>query len=178
MLNASMSREFGSFFWLGIAFGMSGAMARSVADITQVVSGEIGPIVRGMGFSLVELRVGASHKRTHVTVVVYRPEDLGIEDIARLTRVIRPRLDLIDALENVTLEVSSPGVDRKIRSREEYAIFIGRGVKLLVTEEKEWRGGIIMAADENRVILQEKDRIAEIEIEKIIKARLDYTQED
>lgn len=157
---------------------MPGAMGQSVEDATQIVSREIEPMVRGMGFSLVELRVGFSHERTHVTVVVYRPENLGIEDIARLTRVIRPRLDLIDALENVTLEVSSPGVDRRIRSKEEYAIFKGRGARLMISGEKEWRGGIIMDADKTRVVLQERDRISEIEIDRISKARLDYTQED
>lgn len=178
MVSASMSREFGSFFWLGIACKVPEATGQSVKDTTRIVCGEIEPMVRGMGFSLVELRVALSHKRTHVTVVVYRPENLGIEDIARLTRVIRPRLDLIEALENVTLEVSSPGVDRKIRSKEEYVIFKGRGVRLLLSGEEEWRGGIIADADETSVTLKEKDRITEIEIAEIIKARLDYTQED
>jgi ribosome maturation factor RimP len=157
---------------------MAEATEQTAGDTTQIICGEIEPIIRGMGFALVELRVGFSHKRTHVVVVVYRSENLGIEDIARLSRVIRPRLDLIDAMENVTLEVSSPGLDRKLRSRKEYEIFKGRGLRLLVAGEKEWRGGIIKDADDTRVVLQEQDRITEIEIEKISKARLDYTQED
>ena len=144
----------------------------------DTIEAEVAPIVEGMGFSLVELKLGLSHKQARVTVVVYRPQNLGIDDIAKLSRVIRPRLDLIEGLENVTLVVTSPGVDRVIKSRQEFAIFKGRGTRILVEGEADWHCGVIEDADEKTVVLETKNGTEALDIDRIKKARLDYTQED
>ena len=146
--------------------------------MSDEIEADISPIVEEMGFSIVEFSVGFSHNQTHVTLVVYRPEDLGIEDISRLSRVVRPRLDLIDGLEDVILVVSSPGVDRKIKSRREYAIFRGRGIRALLDGESEWHSGVIHRANEKVLVLEGKNGFEELDIDAIKIARLDYTQED
>ncbi|MBN1835347.1 MAG: hypothetical protein JW820_05815, partial [Spirochaetales bacterium] len=80
---------------------------------------EVTPIVSGMGFRLVELRHGQSHRQNHVSVTVYRPEGVSVGDCAAISRVLHPRLELMEELENLRLEVTSPGLDRVIKSPEE-----------------------------------------------------------
>ena len=77
----------------------------------QLIS-EVEPLVSGMGFSLVELRLGRSHKQNHVALVVYRPEGVSIDDLAAISKNLYPRLELIEELDNLRLQVSSPGLDR------------------------------------------------------------------
>ena len=43
-------------------------------------------------------------------------------------------------MEDLTLEISSPGIDRKLKSNEELAIFEDRGVRVLVGDQ--WLAGI------------------------------------
>jgi ribosome maturation factor RimP len=147
----------------------------STGDLEDTIEEEIQPIVEGMGFFLVELKVGFSHNLVHVTVVVYRTDDMGIDDLTSLTRNLRPRLDLIDGLDNVSLTVASPGIDRIIKSRKEYSIFKGRGIKVLLLGESEWQGGTIDEADQEFITLAGRDGIEKIDLASIQKARLDNT---
>ena len=85
---------------------------------------EVEPIVTGMGFTLVELRHSRSKNQNHVILVVYRRDGVGINECAAISKNLYPRLELIDGLENLQLQVSSPGLDRVLKSDEEYSIFV------------------------------------------------------
>lgn len=63
--------------------------------------------------------------------------------------MIKPRLELMEELGDFTLVCTSPGIDREIKDRSEYAIFKGRGVRVLFNNESDWVGGIIKDDDEN-----------------------------
>ena len=83
------------------------------------LASEIKPILQEQGFSMVEIKIGRSHKLTQVTLVVYRSDGMDVDELSRLNRRIRPLLENFDDLEDLSLVVSSPGVDRKIKSEEE-----------------------------------------------------------
>ena len=51
-------------------------------EIRQAVE----PILAGMGFSLVELSVGRLKGATRVTVILYRPQGVGIDECAEVSR--------------------------------------------------------------------------------------------
>jgi len=138
---------------------------------------EIAPAIEGSGFSIVELKIGRSHKSVRVTIVVYSSEGVGVDDLSSLSRMIKPRLELMDELGDFTLVCTSPGIDREIKDRSEYAIFRGRGVKVLLCNESEWLGGIIKDEDEKFLYLQTSRGLRSIEFESIRKAKLDYDQE-
>lgn len=131
-----------------------------------------------MGFEVVEVKLGLSHKLSHISIVVYNKNGVGINDCSSISRNILPRLELIEELDNITLEVTSPGIDRQIKSKEEYDIFVGRGIKLLLIDSSEWTGGIISEVKNNKLFLLKEKEIIEIEMNSIKKAKLDYSQED
>jgi ribosome maturation factor RimP len=138
---------------------------------------EIGPVLEGVGFSLVELKVGRSHKLVRVTVVVYRREGVGVNDLSTLSRMIKPRLDLLEELGDFTLVFASPGINREIKHSCEYSIFKDRGIRVLLKDEVEWMGGIIKDSDGKSLYLQTSKGLEKIELEAIRKAKLDYNQE-
>lgn len=135
------------------------------------------PIVAGMGLALVELRHNRSHRQNHVSVVVYRPQGVGVEDCAALSRTLYPRLELIEGLENLRLEVSSPGLDRVIKDFEEFAIFKGRGVRVLRAGADEYLGGMIRDVRGQTLVLETRAGTIEVGRAEIRKARLDSLEE-
>jgi ribosome maturation factor RimP len=135
------------------------------------------PIVEGMGFALVELRHNRSRRQNHVSVVVYRPQGVGVEDCAAMSRTLYPRLELIEGLEDLRLEVSSPGLDRVIKSFEEFGIFKGRGVRVLRVGCDDFLPGIIVEVTGETLVLRARGETIEIRRADIRKARLDSAEE-
>ena len=138
---------------------------------------EVEPIIDGMGFKLVEVKLGLSHKLSHISIVIYSKDGVGVNDCSGVSKNILPRLELIEELDNISLEVSSPGLGRQIKTKEEYNIFIGKGIKLLLIDSLDWIFGIISEVRGNIIILSTKKGIIEIEMKNIKKAKLDYKQE-
>lgn len=147
-------------------------------EIVQAAVREaVTPIVTGAGFAVVELRHNRSHHQNHVSLVLYRPEGVGVEDCALLSRTLYPRLELIEGLEDLRLEVSSPGLDRVLKSFEEFAIFKGRGVRVLRTGSDEFLPGIIEDVKGDTLVLRTKGESVEIRQADIRKAKLDSGEE-
>ena len=134
-------------------------------------------VVRGMGMFLIKLTVfqgNASRNSRNVSVkaVVYRDGITGIEDCSRVHRAILPRLELAFPGQDISLEVSSPGIDRIIKDGKELAFYIGRGVRFYRTDISDWTEGILLAVDEQKIILRAKEGETELPYEIIGKAQL------
>ena len=139
------------------------------------LAGEIEQVVNPLGFDVVEVSINRSHRLNHVRVTVHRSTGVGVDDCTRISRLIRPRLEAI--YPDLALEVSSPGVDRVIKSAREYEIFRDRGVRILLGTEPEWIGGTIEGVLDDAVLLRRGGRQLRLPVSEIRKARLDPSQE-
>ena len=64
-------------------------------------------------------------------VFIESPTGVDIETCMRVSRSLRPALDEAgEGLENVDLEVSSPGAERRLRNLDDYTRFLGQRVNL------------------------------------------------
>lgn len=138
---------------------------------------DIKPIVSGLGFDIVELKIGRAKKEIHITVVIYKSDGIGINDCTLVSKTIQPRIELFDEIERFILRVTSPGIDRVIKTGEEFRIFKNRGVKILLSGSNEWIGGIIREAGDTSFSLVTKEGIMKIDYTTIKKSKLDYTEE-
>jgi ribosome maturation factor RimP len=145
--------------------------------LIDLLRDEIEPIVTGMGFTLVELRHNRSRKQNHIAVIIYSLDGVGVEDCAVVSKNLHPRLELLEGLDNLRLEVSSPGLNRVLKSPSEYEIFKGRGVRILQVGENEWIGGRIDGLRGESVLLNDGGTVKEISLADIRKAKLDESQE-
>jgi ribosome maturation factor RimP len=138
---------------------------------------DITPIIESMGLKLVDVSLARTHRLTHVRVVVHKPlGGVTVDECGEVARVLQPRLETRDDMEDLTLEVSSPGIDRKLKSNSELSIFAGRGVRVLVGDQ--WLAGIIKGVEGNMLsLLQEDEQMKNIDLATIKKARLDHTLE-
>jgi ribosome maturation factor RimP len=142
--------------------------------LDETIRGEIEPVLSAMGYALVELSVGRRKGVSHVVVVLHRPGGVGVDQCTEAARAIRPRLELVEGLADVTLEVSSPGIERTLKDAAEYGIFRGRGVRVLPAEGGEWIGGVIEAFRDGTLFLRTPEGTREFPPGAVRRARLDY----
>jgi len=144
------------------------AGTRAEQELLELVK----PIVEGMGYRLVELGLHRSHGSSRVNVVIYRPEGVGVDDCAALSRNLKPRLELAAGLGEVGLEVSSPGLDRVLKDPAEYEIFRGRGLRLWLHGAEDWLDGVCQGVQDGELSLQRAGQPVRVRLEEIVKARL------
>jgi len=99
------------------------------------------PAVTGLGYELVRVQVKGG-KRTTLQIMAERRDGRAmlVEDCARLSREISALLETADPIAgDYDLEVSSPGIDRPLMKREDYARFAGHEAKLEVDPPIEGR---------------------------------------
>jgi ribosome maturation factor RimP len=146
--------------------------------LEDAVNHEVEPIIKAMGFIPVEVKVGRTKNQSIISIVIYRSEGVGVDDCAKVSKNIYPRLELVEELGNFSLEVSSPGIGRILRTKEEYKIFQGRAVSILTSQSNEWLNGIIDHVDDCYVFLNVKGNIMSVGFDVIKKAKLAYSLEE
>ncbi|GAB6391311.1 MAG: ribosome maturation factor RimP [Treponematales bacterium] len=134
----------------------------------------IEPVARGLGFSLVEVLVSRHRGACQVRVTVSGRDGAapGVNECSLVHRAIIPRLELALGGRDMSVEVSSPGTGRLIKSGSEFALFAGRQVRCYLTDISGWVCGTVRAADERAVTLEGKDGPVTLPYERIGKARL------
>jgi ribosome maturation factor RimP len=88
------------------------------------------------GVELVEAELRGGGKARMLRVTIDKPEGVTHEDCANVSRDLSAVLDVEDAVQggSYTLEVSSPGLDRKLLKPEDFTRFAGNRVKLMTRE--------------------------------------------
>jgi ribosome maturation factor RimP len=143
----------------------------------QSLQDQISGVVTGMGYSIVDVDQSVVKGRIHVHLVVYRKEGVNVDNCAEIHKTIAPRLELLLDDRDVALQVASPGIDRILKSNAEFAVFAGRGVKVLRKSTMEWTAGMVEESDESSVTLTLEGTSEVIPFSDVQKAKLDYTQE-
>jgi ribosome maturation factor RimP len=138
---------------------------------------ELEPLLSEAGLKLVELSVSRHRGSVQVRITVFSPRGTGTAECAKAHRIAYPKAVDVLVHSDPGLEVSSPGIDRALRSDREWAIFSGKGVRVLLRDEQEWFGGRIQSADGRTVTLACPGGSRVIELEAVSKARLDSSQE-
>jgi ribosome maturation factor RimP len=88
-------------------------------------------VAASSGLEVVEVELRGGGKARMLRVVIDKPSGVTHEDCARLSREVGTILDVEDAISGqYTLEVSSPGLDRKLIRAADYERFTGSRIKL------------------------------------------------
>ncbi len=95
------------------------------------VAAVVEPSMRAAGFRLVRVKVSGEAGCT-VQVMAERPDgSMNVEDCEAVSRLISPLLDVEDPIERAyRLEISSPGIDRPLVRRSDFARWAGHRAKI------------------------------------------------
>lgn len=96
----------------------------------------VGPVIEGMGFELVRIRLMSSTKSKTLQIMAERPTGgIEVDECAQISTAVSAVLDVEDPIEDeFTLEVSSPGIDRPLTRLKDFETFEGYEARI-ETEE-------------------------------------------
>ena len=121
---------------------------------------ECATLVEGLGYKLVDLKIIPAKTITKISAIITStdPEvSLGVNDCAKVHRALLPRLEALLGTEDTTMELTSPGIEHNIKNAAEFAIFVGRNVRVWDKTVTDWVSGKIVSADEKSVELEKEE---------------------
>lgn len=142
----------------------------------EELRGLISPILEAEGLDLVEFNFSRSRGAALLRLLVDRKEGgITVEECAGLNRRIGALLDGQDFIrDRYILEVSSPGLDRPLKERNDFLRCLNRKIWILLKEplkgNSEIRGAVKAVKEENLEIDCE-GLLSKIPISGIIKAK-------
>lgn len=136
------------------------------------------PLIEGLGFNLVELRIIPAKTLNTVRLVISKKdttstEGISVNDCAKVHRILQPRLEALISSKEVSMEVTSPGMERNIKNAAEFALFVNSYVRLWNTDVTDWVPGKIVEANDSTIqIEKENGEKLTMPFDKIAKAKL------
>jgi ribosome maturation factor RimP len=134
-------------------------------DVATRVSELVEPLIQAHGADLYDVVHGGA------TLQVLVGGDVDLEELAVLTREISVVLDEADPMpDRYTLEVSTPGLERTLRTPKHYTGAIGERVKVKINQGDQRRlDGVLHAADDEGFVVDtgtEQRRLSYSDVER------------
>ena len=142
--------------------------------IKEKVREAIEPTVNELGYRIWDVtyqKIGADY---HLEITIDSDDGINIDDCEKVHRAIDPILDECDPIEGFYyLEVSSPGIERELRTPEHILLSIGETVEVKLFSAKDGKKsfvGEIVSYEEGKVTFLldgENIELSENEISKM-----------
>jgi len=117
----------------------------------------LGPVVSDLGYELWELEHAPRAGGALLRLYIDSPDGISLEDCERVSRAVSASLDSTDPIPgHYTLEVSSPGLDRVLRTPAHFVRFAGEQVRVEMARPVDGRkrfSGQLMAANDREITL-------------------------
>jgi ribosome maturation factor RimP len=93
------------------------------------------PVLKELGFELVEVQYRREQNGWVLRLVIDKQDGINLADCAAVSREISQLLDIEDFIDQAySLEVSSPGLNRPLKSMADFKRFVGRKAKIKTVE--------------------------------------------
>ena len=150
-------------FWFG---PVSGALflVFNVSDLRETIHKMIQSSVEIMGYELIDTECHQGKKSLKIVVYIDHIKGIKIDDCVKITNAISPILDDDNVVnEYYNLEVSSPGLNRKLILKEHYDKFIGKVIKIKlkikIDNRKVYKGTLLERIDDSISIVENNQKI-------------------
>ncbi|HAQ61624.1 TPA: hypothetical protein DCR49_06450 [Candidatus Delongbacteria bacterium] len=146
-------------------------------DQAEIVEKTIKPIAEKFGQEVVDTVITSNSKGILVRVTVGSKKGPMVSDLAAIAKEFRKFCEASEngiLPEDYQLEVSSPGIDRELKSFKDFYWNEGRLLKILLKGEDKNINveGMLNKAFEDKIIILVDDEEKEIRTEDIIKAKI------
>jgi ribosome maturation factor RimP len=123
----------------------------------EELAGLLEPTVMRLGYELADLEVRLSGKSGLIRLFIDKEDGISLEDCEKVSRAVSALLDVEDPVPgNYDLEVSSPGLDRKLTKVEHFQRFIGETVQVKLRfpmdGRRRFRGSLVAQQQEEIVV--------------------------
>lgn len=133
------------------------------------------PLLASFDVELVDVELSGSGGARILRLAVDREDGIGLDDIAEVSRAVSPALDEADLVPGrYTLEVSSPGVERALRTPAHFRRVLGETVSVKtyepVHEARKHKGTLLTVDDEGITVDVDGDE-RHLRFDQVSKAR-------
>jgi ribosome maturation factor RimP len=136
------------------------------------------PVIVGMGYNFWGLECQSNHNTAQVRIFIDHSDGITLDDCSRVSQQLSAVLDVEDPVQvPYTLEISSPGINRKLFTVEQMNTAVGCKVKIKTSwpigERRNFRGIMKKANDEQVTIVTLEGEEFLLPIEAIKNAKLE-----
>ncbi len=119
--------------------------------LDRKIRDEIEHTINSIGFELMEIECSPNSNGLKIVTFIDHLDGVTLDDCVKASKVIEPILDNENEDGSYLLEVSSPGLNRKLITREHFDRFIGKTVKIKLKEKidnrKNYKGELLTRND-------------------------------
>jgi ribosome maturation factor RimP len=148
--------------------------------LTEKITGIANGIAQPQGIEIVEIELLGAGKQRVLRIFIDRPDGVSHADCEFVSQKVGEALDAADLIpgENYTLEVSSPGVERKLTKPVDFQRFAGQKAKIVMREavedQKFWEG-VLRGVEGDAVVIEPAEgRSVHIPLAIIKRANLKF----
>lgn len=140
----------------------------------------VGPIVEAAGLEVWEVSFGRERGRRVLRVMVDREGGVDLDTIAEVSERLSRRLDLegFAGEASYSLEVSSPGLERALRTARHFERSVGLQVRVKTVEEVDGRRaheGALVSADAEAIVIASAGGELRVPYADVASARTVFT---
>ena len=126
--------------------------------------------VESLGVKLYDIVTAKEHERNIFRVIITSKDGVSLDKCVEVTRLISPLLDVEEPMGGkYNLEVSSPGIERKLKKKEHFIASVGEQVKIKNLETEVLKGELIFA-DNEKITIKTKNGEESISYDNILSA--------
>tara|TARA_B100001121_G_scaffold12849_1_gene10711 strand:- start:388 stop:840 length:453 start_codon:yes stop_codon:yes gene_type:complete len=126
------------------------------------------------GYQLIEIEQHSLRKGIKMVLFIDHENGIGIDDCISVSKASEVVIDEFIDPESYELEVSSPGLDRKLVKKEDFDRFIGKTIKIKLKEKlndrKNFKG--LLTDRRGDLVILEDDQVFEIPMDSIDICRI------
>jgi len=141
----------------------------------------IEPFAAERGILVVDITYAREGGRRMLRVTADKEGGITMDECARLNNELGELLDRENVIdEEYTLEISSPGLDRKLKSERDFAWAVGKKVRITTYAPVEGRNsflGTLCGLGDETLVIEEEGVSTEIPRDMVAGAKLDYKKE-
>ena len=127
----------------------------------QNILDELETLAQGHDIEIVTVETVGAKKSPIIRIYIDGPQGISFAELAEAQDWIGAEIERIDPFPGAyTLEVSSPGIDRPLRTEEHFARFVGEEARIRMVEPVEGSmnyKGVILAVEAGEVELERED---------------------
>ncbi len=133
---------------------------------------DVKTMVESIGLGLYDTMVLSENGETIYRVSVTKEGGVGMDDVVAATKLISPMLDVTPPVSGeYRLEVSSPGIERKLSKLSHFESSLGEKVALSLKDKTKYRGTLLHVKDATITLDDAEAGEVSVEFDDISKAK-------
>ena len=130
--------------------------------------------IENNGYELIEIEQHSLRKGIKFVLYIDHDNGIGLDDCVSVSKASEMIIDEFIDPDSYELEVSSPGLDRKLNKKEDFDRFIGKTIKIRLKEKlndrKNFKG--LLTDRRGDTVILEDDQVFEIPMDRIDICRI------